>query len=63
MVSGSTRSAKAVISDWKASQTTRKGILYSPSSRLSFSILRTSLVFMVEFHAMFAMKISRVSMG
>ncbi|MCY1364700.1 hypothetical protein D9M69_515160 [compost metagenome] len=61
------RSAKAVISDWKASQTTRNGILYSPlcspSVCLSFSILRTSAVFMVEFHAMFAMKISKVSIG
>ena len=33
VVSGSTRSANAVISDWNASQTTRNGILYSPSSR------------------------------
>ena len=29
-MSGSTRSAKAVVSDWKASQTTMNGILYSP---------------------------------
>ena len=63
VVSGSTRSAKAVVSDWNASQTTRNGILYSPSSRLSFSILRISDVFIVEFHAMFAMKSSSVSIG
>ena len=63
VVSGSTRSANAVVSDWNASQTTRNGILYSPSSRLSFSILRTAGVFIVEFHAMFAMKISSVSSG
>src|SRR5215469_7230537 len=39
------------------------GILYSPFSCLSASILRTSTVFIDEFHAMLAMKISRVSMG
>ena len=33
-MSGSTRSANAVVSDWNASQTTRNGILYSPSSPL-----------------------------
>jgi hypothetical protein len=60
-VSGSRRSANAVISDWNASHTTRKGILYSPLSSRSFSIRRTSMVFMVEFHAMFAMKIISVS--
>ncbi len=38
-----------------------KGILYSPFSSLSLSILRTSTVFIVEFHAMLAMKISSVS--
>ncbi len=36
--------------------------MYSPSSVLSFSILRTSDVFMVEFQAMLAMKIISVSM-
>ena len=67
VVSGSTRSANAVISDWKASQTTRNGILYSPASFpsacLSFSMRRTSDVFIVEFHAMLAMKIISVSIG
>jgi hypothetical protein len=63
VVSGRIRSAKAVISLWKASHTTRKGILYCPSSRLSLSILRTSDVFIVEFQAMLAMKISKVSIG
>ena len=66
-MSGSTRSAKAVISDWNASQTTRNGILYSPASGpsacRSFNIRRTSTVFIVEFHAMLAMKISNVSIG
>jgi len=37
--------------------------LYSPSARLSFSILRTSDVFIVEFQAMLAMKIISVSIG
>ena len=61
-MSGRIRSAKAVISDWKASQTTMKGILYSPLAlSLSLSILRTSTVFMVEFQAMLAMKIISVS--
>ena len=61
-MSGSTRSANAVVSDSKASQTTRNGILYSPFSSLSFSMRRASLVFMLEFHAMFAMNSSSVSM-
>ncbi len=38
------------------------GILYSPLSVLSFNIFRTSTVFMVEFQAILAMKMSRVSM-
>ncbi len=62
-MSGRIRSANAVVSEWKASATTRNGILYCPSSPLSLSILRTSLVFIVEFHAMLAMKMSKVSIG
>ena len=62
-MSGRIRSANAVISDWNASHTTMNGILYSPFSCLSSSILRTSTVFIDEFHAMFAMKIISVSMG
>ena len=61
-MSGNTRSANAVISDWKASQTIRNGILYSPFASRSLSILRTSTVFIDEFHAMLAMKIISVSM-
>ena len=60
-MSGSTRSAKATISDWNASQTIRKGILYSSPS-FALSISRTVDVFIVEFHAMLAMKIINVSM-
>ena len=60
-MSGSTRSAKATVSLWNASQTTRNGILNSPSSSLAFSISRTAMVFMVEFQAMLAMKIMSVS--
>ena len=60
-MSGSTRSAKATVSLWKASQTTRKGIRNSPSSSFAFSISRTAMVFMVEFQAMLAMKIISVS--
>ena len=63
VVSGSTRSAKAVISDWKASHTTRKGMRNSPFSSRLLSCSRTSTVFMVEFQAMLAMKMSSVSMG
>jgi len=55
VVSGSTRSANAVVSDWNASQTTRNGILYSPSARLSFNMRRISDVCIVEFQAMLAM--------
>ena len=36
--------------------------MYSPSSSLSFSMSRTLVVFMVEFHAMLDMKIIMVSM-
>ena len=57
------RSAKAVISDWKASQTAMKGMRYSPLSSLSLSMRRTSSTFMVEFHAMLAMKMRSVSIG
>ena len=60
-MSGSTRSAKATISDWNASHTTRNGSWYSPVASFALSISRTAMVFMVEFHAMFAMKISSVS--
>ena len=60
-MSGRTRSAKATVSLWNASQTTRNGISCSPSAFLRFSISRTATVFMVEFHAMFDMKISSVS--
>jgi hypothetical protein len=63
VVSGSTRSANAVISDWNASHTAMNGILYSPPALRSFSMRRTSTVFMLEFHAMFAMKIISVSIG
>ena len=62
-MSGNTKSANAVVSDWKASHTTKKGILYSPSSPLSTNILRTSDVFIDEFHAMLAMKSNKVSIG
>ena len=40
-----------------------KGIRYSPSSRLSVSMRRASLVFIDEFHAMFAMNSISVSIG
>ena len=58
------RSANAVVSDSNASQTTRNGILYSPSLVACRSAsLRTADVFMVEFHAMLAMNRSSVSIG
>jgi hypothetical protein len=61
VVSGSTRSAKATVSDWKVSQTMMNGILYSPFSSLSTSISRTLSVFIDEFQAMLAMNRSSVS--
>ena len=60
-MSGSTRSANATVSDWKASATIRNGILYSPLSSLSLSILRTPEVFMLEFQAMLAINRNSVS--
>ena len=56
-------SAKAMVSDWKVSQTTMNGILYSPSSFLSTSISRTRPVFIDEFQAMLAMNSISVSIG
>ena len=61
-MSGKIKSANAVISDSNASHTMMKGILYSPVSSLSFSMLRVSPVFIAEFHAILAMKINSVSM-
>ena len=61
-MSGSTRSAKATVSLWNASQTTMNGIMYSPASSLLLSISRTFDVFIVLFQAMLAMNIIKVSM-
>ena len=62
VVSGSTKSAKATVSLWKASQTTTKGIMNSPCSSLRLSISRIAMVFMVLFQAILAMNMSSVSM-
>src|SRR4030067_411161 len=63
VVSGRIRSAKLVISEWKASITTRNGILCSPkfSGSLARSMSCTLAVFMVEFHAMLDM--NRISVS
>ena len=60
---GQDRSANAVISEWKASRRPGTGSCIRRRSPLSLSIARTSDVFIVEFHAMLAMKISSVSIG
>ena len=62
-MSGNTRSANATVSDANASQTTTNGILYAPSSFCAHSMSRVPPVFIAEFHAMFAMNSSSVSIG
>ena len=54
-MSGSTRSAKFTVSEWKASDTTMNGILYSPAASFARNMSWTPAVFIDEFHAMFAM--------
>jgi hypothetical protein len=62
-VSGSTRSAKATVSEWNASTTTRNGILYSPRSSFARNMSCTPCGFIDEFHAMLAMKRISVSIA